>query len=237
MIKIAIDRNSNSISQISQDPQNMNDTPIELEIISVPASTNKPVGTIVLLHGWGANHQDLGELAPYFNLPEYQFLFPNGIFDHEFSDTGKMWYSFTGVGSLTDLSVKQLATSREVLSEWIKSLPNTTGIPLDRTWIAGFSQGGAMTLDIGLDLPVAGLIVLSGYLHSKRVKPLQAAPPVLIVHGRQDDVVPIAAARNSRDVLTQWGVDVKYQEFEMGHSIVPEVLQVVRKFVTGSSKL
>ena len=183
----------------------MTDASIELEIISVPASIETPTGAIALLHGWGANHQDLGELAPYFNLPEYQFLFPNGIFDHEFSDTGKMWYSFTGAGSLTDLSVKQLAISREVLSEWIKSLPNTTGIPLDRTWIAGFSQGGA--------------------------------PPVLIVHGRQDDVFPIAAARNSRDVLTQWGVDVKYQEFEMGHSIVPEVLQVVRKFVTGSSKL
>lgn len=223
----------------------MTDASIELEIISVPASIETPTGAIALLHGWGANHQDLGDLAPYFNLPEYQFLFPNGIFDHEFSDTGKMWYSFTGAGRLTDLSMEQLAISREVLGEWIKSLPNTTGIPLDRTWIAGFSQGGAMTLDIGLDLPVAGLIVLSGYLHpdsakrtlGERVKSLQTAPPVLIVHGRQDDVVPISAARNSRDVLTQWGVDVKYQEFEMGHSIVPEVLQVVRKFVTGSSKL
>ena len=215
----------------------MTDASIELEIISVPASIETPTGAIALLHGWGANHQDLGDLAPYFNLPEYQFLFPNGIFDHEFSDTGKMWYSFTGAGSLTDLSVKQLAISREVLGEWIKSLPNTTGIPLDRTWIAGFSQGGAMTLDIGLDLPLACLLVLSGYLHSKRVQPLQAPPPVMIVLGRQDDVVPISAARNSRDVLTQWGVDVKYQEFEMGHSIVPEVLQVVRKFVTGSSKL
>jgi phospholipase/carboxylesterase len=215
----------------------MTDGSIELEIISVPASTDQPVGAIALLHGWGANHHDLGDLAPYFNLPEYQFLFPNGIFEHEFSDTGKMWYSFTGAGRLTDRSVAELATSRKVLSEWIKSLPNTTGIPLDRTWIAGFSQGGAMTLDIGLDLPVAGLIVLSGYLHPDQVKPLQAAPPVLIAHGRQDDVVPIAAARNSRDVLTQWGVDVQYQEFDMGHSIVPEVLQVVRKFVTGQSKL
>jgi phospholipase/carboxylesterase len=210
----------------------MTDAPIELEIISVPASIDKPAGAIVLLHGWGANHHDLGELAPYFNLPEYQFLFPNGLFDHEFSDTGKMWYSFTGAGRLTDLSKQQLATSSEVLSDWIADLPNQTGVPLDRTWIAGFSQGGAMTLDIGLDLPVAGLIVMSGYLHSERVKPLQAAPPVLIVHGRQDDVVPIAAAAHSRDVLTQWGVDVQYQEFEMGHSIVPEVLPVVRKFVT-----
>jgi phospholipase/carboxylesterase len=209
----------------------MSDIPSQLEIISVPANTTTPAGAIVLLHGWGANHQDLGDLAPYFNLPEYQFLFPNGIFEHQFSETGKMWYSFTGAGELTDRSVTELATSRQVLSDWIQTLPETTGVPLDRTWIAGFSQGGAMTLEIGLDLPVAGLIVLSGYLHPDRVVSPVAAPPVLIVHGRQDDVVPIAAARQSRDLLTKWGVNVQYQEFEMGHSIVPEVLQVVRQFV------
>jgi phospholipase/carboxylesterase len=203
----------------------------QLKIISFPANTPTPAGTIVLLHGWGANHHDLGELAPYFNLPEYQFLFPNGIFDHDFSDDGKMWYSFTGAGDLTDRSIAQLATSRQVLSDWIQTLPDTTGVPLDRTWIAGFSQGGAMTLDIGLDLPVAGLIVMSGYLHPDRPKPMTIAPPVSIVHGKQDDVVPITAARMGRDKLTQWGVDVQYQEFEMGHSIVPEVLSVVRDFV------
>lgn len=208
-----------------------------LEIISVPAQTATAAGTIVLLHGWGANHHDLGGLAPYFKLPEYQFLFPNGIFEHEFTDTGKMWYSFTGAGQLTDRSVTQLATSRQILSEWIKSLPATTGIPLDRTWIAGFSQGGAMTLDIGLDLPVAGLIVLSGYLHPDRPKPPQAAPPVLIIHGRQDDVVPVRAAKKSQETLSQWGVDVQYQEFDMGHSIVPEVLDVVRSFVSNRTKL
>ncbi|PSB53907.1 alpha/beta hydrolase [Chamaesiphon polymorphus] len=207
-----------------------------LDIIFVPARTDAPIGTIVVLHGWGANHDDLGELVPYFKLPEYQFLFPNGIFDHEYSDEGKMWYSFTGAGQLNDRSITQLATSREVLTTWIESLPDSTGIPLDRTWIAGFSQGGAMTLDIGLDLPVAGLIVLSGYLHQNRSQPL-AAPPVLIVHGRQDDVVPISAARQGREVLTHWGVNVRYQEFDMGHSIVPEVLDVVRNFVTDRSNL
>jgi phospholipase/carboxylesterase len=211
---------------------NQTDRAPKLDIIFVPARTDAPIGTIVLLHGWGANNQDLGDLVPYFNLPEYQFLFPNGLFDHEYSEDGKMWYSFTGAGQLTDLSITQLATSREVLTTWIESLPASTGIPLDRTWIAGFSQGGAMTLEIGLDLPVAGLIVLSGYLHQNRATPLQDAPPVLIVHGRQDDVVPIAAARKSQETLTQWGVDVQYQEFDMGHSIVPEVLEVVREFVS-----
>jgi phospholipase/carboxylesterase len=203
-----------------------------LDIIFVPARIDKPLGTIVLLHGWGANNEDLGDLVPYFKLPEYQFLFPNGIFDHEYSESGKMWYSFTGAGQLNSRSTTQLATSRKVLTDWIDSLPESTGIPLDRTWIAGFSQGGAMTLEIGLDLPVAGLIVLSGYLHENRAKPLQTAPPVAIVHGTQDDVVPVSAARKSRQVLTEWGIDVTYQEFDMGHLIVPEVLDVVRNFVT-----
>jgi phospholipase/carboxylesterase len=214
---------------------NQTDRDPKLDIIFVPARTDAPMGTIVVLHGWGANNQDLGDLVPYFNLPEYQFLFPNGLFDHEYSEDGKMWYSFTGAGQLTDRSITQLATSREVLTTWIESLPASTGIPLDRTWIAGFSQGGAMTLEIGLDLPVAGLIVLSGYLHQNRAQPPQSAPSVLIAHGRQDDVVPIAAARKSQETLTQWGVDVQYREFEMGHSIVPEVLQVVRQFVTSKA--
>ncbi len=207
------------------------DSDSQIELISIPANTPAPAGTIVLLHGWGANHDDLGELAPYFKLPEYQFLFPNGIFQHQYTETGRMWYSFTGAGQLTDRSKVELATSRQVLTDWIHTLPQTTGVALDRTWIAGFSQGGAMTLDIGLDLPVAGLIVLSGYLHPDRPKPQSETSPVLIVHGRQDDVVPIAAAQMSRDKLTQWGVNVSYQEFDMGHSIVPEVLQVVRQFV------
>jgi phospholipase/carboxylesterase len=224
---------SNPQSKI-QDPKSKIPIPVtQLQLISVPANTPTPAGTIVLLHGWGANNEDLGDLAPYFKLPEYQFLFPNGTFEHEYSETGRMWYSFTGAGQLTDRSKVELATSRQVLTAWIQTLPVTTGVPLERTWIAGFSQGGAMTLEIGLDLPVAGLIVLSGYLHQNRSKPLQDTPPVLIVHGRQDDVVPLAAARMSRDTLIQWGVNVQYQEFDMGHSIVPEVLQVVREFVVG----
>jgi phospholipase/carboxylesterase len=216
---------------------NQTDPDPKLDIIFVPARTEPPIGTIVLLHGWGANNQDLGDLVPYFKLPEYQFLFPNGIFDHDYSDEGKMWYSFTGAGQLNDLSMAQLATSRQVLTEWVQSLPDSTGVPLDRTWIAGFSQGGAMTLEIGLDLAVAGLIVMSGYVHPDRAKPVQTAPPVLIVHGRQDDVVPIAAAQTSQETLIQWGVEVQYQEFDMGHSIVPEVLDVVRNFVTNQPNI
>jgi phospholipase/carboxylesterase len=186
---------------------------------------------MVLLHGWGANHQDLVELAPYFNLPEYQFLCPNGLFEHPWSESGRMWYFFTGAAQLTNHSLVELTRSRQVLTNWIQSLPQHTGIPLSRTWIGGFSQGGAMSLDVGLNLPVAGVIVLSGYLHPDNSPLTRPTPPVLLVHGVQDEVVPLTAAHQSRDTLIQRGIKVQYQEFDMGHMIVPEVLAVVREFV------
>jgi phospholipase/carboxylesterase len=79
-------------------------------------------------------------------------------------------------------------------------------------------------------LPLAGLIALSGYLHPLS-ESSRAFPPVLIVHGRQDSVVPLKAAQSARDSLAALGVSVQYQEFDMGHEIRPEVLAAIRNFV------
>jgi phospholipase/carboxylesterase len=201
-----------------------------LDILAPPALN--PIGNIVFLHGWGANHQDLLDLVPYLQLPEYQFFLPNGFFPHQFTDTGRMWYSFTGAGRLTETGRQELATSRDRLREWILGLPAQTGIPLHKTWLGGFSQGGAMTLEVGLFLPLAGLIVMSGYLHPDLPAP-ETCPPVAIIHGRQDEVVPIDQAWQARQQIIEWGGTVQYQELEMGHDVVPAELQTVRQFVRG----
>lgn len=88
-----------------------------------------------------------------------------------------------------------------------------------------------MTLDVGLTLPLGGLICLSGYLHSMSPALGSALPPVLIAHGTQDTVVPVSAAVRARDSLTAWGSSVQYQEFNMGHEIRPEVVDLMRSFV------
>ncbi len=197
-------------------------------------ATGKPQGNVILLHGWGANHDDLAELLPYLNLPNYQFLLPNGVFEHQYTETGRAWYSFTGAGQLTDTSQSELATSRQTLQDWLQTLPQTTGVGLDRTWIIGFSQGGAMALDLGLNLPVAGVMVLSGYLHpdllaSSKAPP--ACPTVLICHGRQDEVVPIEQAWQARQQLIDWGAIVQYHELEMGHTIIPAEIDMIRRLI------
>jgi phospholipase/carboxylesterase len=179
----------------------------------------------VTLHGWGANSQDLASLVPVLNLPNYQFLLPNAPFSHPHVPGGRMWYD------LERDDYKGLAQSQLLLTDWLKSLESTTGVPLESTILSGFSQGGAMTLDVGLTLPLAGLICMSGYLHRtpKDVEP--PLPSVLIVHGRQDTVVPLSAAQRVRDYLLSLGVPMQYKEFDMGHEIRLEVLEVIREFI------
>jgi phospholipase/carboxylesterase len=185
-------------------------------------------GAIVALHGWGANCDDLVSLTPLINLPNYQWIFPEAPFDHPMPN-GKMWYD------LQNLDADGLAKSCELLSQFLEDLPTLTGIPLEKTFLLGFSQGGAMTLDVGLVFPLAGLIALSGYLHiaEEELQELadEALPPILIAHGTLDPVVPISAARNCKKVFESLGATVEYEEYEMYHEILPETCDRIHKFV------
>jgi len=120
--------------------------------------------------------------------------------------------------------------SRYLLTEWLRSLPDSTGVPLEQTVLAGFSQGGAMTLDVGLNLPLAGLLVLSGYLHAPAQVGSMAPSSVVMVHGRQDQVVPIREAERSRNQLLALNIPVSYHELPGGHEISPRVLEIVQNF-------
>ncbi|NER81575.1 MAG: esterase, partial [Leptolyngbya sp. SIO1D8] len=185
------------------------------------------------LHGWGANAQDLAALADYLALPGYYMIFPDAPFPHPYAPAGYMWYSFPAEYDFqTPHDFEQqadLQESRQQLKAWFTQIAQETGIPPEKTVVAGFSQGGAMTMDVGLQLPLAGALVLSGYLHSTPT-PHPQLGPVLVVHGRQDPVVPIQKAHLTRKVLNNQQVNLTYQEFEMGHEISPLVLQQIRLF-------
>jgi phospholipase/carboxylesterase len=144
-----------------------------------------------------------------------------------------MWYDLSDF-----VTRKGLPESRQQLTDWMLALEasnsaaSSVGVPLSKTILAGFSQGGAMTLDIGTHLPVAGLVVLSGYLHPLEVRPLpKTFPPILMIHGRQDTVVQIAIARKSHEALVQAGATVEYHELDMGHEIQPEAMSLIQQFV------
>lgn len=203
-------------------------------LILPPKSGHAPTGLIVILHGWGANAQDVSFLCSLLELPDCQFMLPDAPLHHPYSVGGRMWYDLPDTLTFqfqSGLSQQQdLQQSRQQLSDWLNSLESETGVPLSRTILGGFSQGGAMTLDIGLSLPLAGLMILSGYQHSP-LSPRSSYPPILMVHGRQDPVVPLAAAHSAKDNLINIGASVEYKEFDMGHEISPLVLNEMQQFI------
>ncbi|MGL5083999.1 MAG: alpha/beta hydrolase [Microcoleaceae cyanobacterium] len=199
---------------------------MEFNAITVtPKDGKSPQGLVVLMHGWGASAADLATLAPVLDLPECQFIFPNAPFPHGQVPEGRAWYA------LETIEHEGLADSRQGLQHWLAALEGHTGIPLSRTILGGFSQGGAMTLDVGRTLPFAGLMSLSGYLHFSPEPRESYSTPVLIVHGRRDMVVPLELARQARDYFQQLGAPVQYHELDMGHEIPPAVWQLMRSFM------
>jgi phospholipase/carboxylesterase len=207
----------------------LRNTPL-LSAIAYPDPYLKtPLGLLVVLHGWGANAADLAGLVPYLDLKNYQFLLPDAPFPHPDVPGGRMWYN------LYDISTRAgLEESRHQLTQWLQSLESSTGISLQQTILAGFSQGGAMALDVGIHLPLAGLISFSGYLHPTDICPLPTPPmsPILITHGKQDLVVPLSEAHHARKQLTEAGASVAYHEYDdMGHEITPAVLKATQQFI------
>ncbi|MEM8832546.1 MAG: dienelactone hydrolase family protein [Cyanobacteria bacterium P01_G01_bin.19] len=197
-----------------------------IEAISALPSGNKPTYLLVMLHGWGANYQDFVPFAKVLNLPGFGYFFPNAPFEHFQVPGGRAWYA------LEEKDFTGLEESKKLLRDWLLSLEASTGVPLERTVVAGFSQGGAMTLDVALKLPVAATCSFSGYLHYQPTSEASRNfPPTMIIHGQQDPVVPLEAAQKARAELTNIGVDVRYHEFDMGHEVRDPAISLFKKFI------
>ncbi len=197
-----------------------------LDAIAIPPNPERPVdGAIVLLHGWGANARDLAGLIPLLDLPNYQFFCLDAPLAHPYVPLGRMWYD------LEREDEAGLNQSRQQLNQWLDRLETEIGIARSRTILAGFSQGGAMTLDVGVTRSFAGLISMSGYLHATPQPTTDRCPSILMTHGTQDPVIPLSLSYQARDTLSKLGMDVRYREYEMGHEIRPEVIELARSFV------
>ncbi len=202
-------------------------------VLSVPsgASDSDELPLVIVMHGRGADANDLADIAPTIDRG-YRFIFPNA--PREFEPYPGMTFGFTWFdgwppepGTIVESRNRLLA----FIAEALKRYPT----PANKVVIAGFSQGGMMSLDVGyrLDPPPAGIVVMSGALFEDDMPDLDArqSTPVLIVHGTQDDMIPVVAARRTRHVLEEHGIRPEYHEYPMGHWVTPESLATVGEFI------
>ncbi len=179
---------------------------------------------VVFLHGLGADGNDLISLAPLLagRLPETAFVSPNAPFPCDMAPMGRQWFSFQDQDPAAILGGVRLAAP--ILDAFLDAELARFGLEDDRLALIGFSQGTMMSLFVALRRarPVAALLGYSGALIGAEELPeeIVSRPPVLLVHGEADELVPVQALPAALAVLKANRVSVDSEiRPGLGHGI------------------
>ena len=207
--------------------------PLE-HLVGPPTTVSDAYATLVLLHGRGADAQDLMPLVAELGRDDLLILAPQAPYalPGPFG-IGYAWYDMHEIGEPDPASfAPSLGLLRQFLEAAIAGYPVAT----DRLFLLGFSQGAVMALAVGLAEPkrLAGVIALSGYL-PVAVDAAASADigrlSVFIGHGNADPLIPVDEGRHARDALTAAGADVTYGEYPTAHRIAPAELEDIRTWI------
>ena len=202
-----------------------------------PLSGGRPKRLVVLLHGYGADGNDLISLAPHWapQMPDAEFISPHAPFPCEMGGFGRQWFGFEGRTAAAILGGVRMAAS--VLDGFLTDLLSSRGLAERDLALIGFSQGAMMSLFVALrrENPVAAVVGYSGRLigAEELAGEIRARPPVLLVHGNADQVVPYAEHARAERALTAADVPVTVETRPgLAHGIDERGLVLGGRFLT-----
>ncbi len=188
---------------------------------------------VIWLHGLGADRYDFMPVAEILqqSLLTTRFVLPQAPTRAVTINGGyamPSWYDIKAMSPARSISEEELEESADMVIGLIEA-QRQSGIDANRIFLAGFSQGGAVvfhTAYLKWQGPLGGVIALSTYAPTfSDTLPLSASQqriPALCLHGQQDDVVQNAMGRTAYERLKAAGVSVTWQEYPMGHEVLPE---------------
>jgi phospholipase/carboxylesterase len=201
-----------------------------------PASGGKPRQVVILAHGLGADGNDLIGLAPYYArvLPDALFISPNAPFQCDMGGFGYQWFSYQD--RAPEPVLKGVRTAAPILDAFIDRVLAETGLPDDKLALVGFSQGTMMSLFVALRRakPIAGIVGYSGRLIAPEMlaAEIKSRPPVVLVHGDADEIVPVVVLPEAVNTLKATGVPVDaYVRPGLPHSIDAEGIEIGCEFL------
>lgn len=201
-----------------------------------PYSGGAARSLVILLHGYGSNGEDLIGLAPYWRsvLPDTAFVSPNAPEICPGAPGGYQWWGITSFDRAS--MVRGAERAAPVLDAFIDAELSRHGLEEDRLALVGFSQGTMMALQVGPKRrrALAGIVGYSGMVANPDglTDPALTRPPILLVHGDADPMVPITAFHMTRDALEANGFAVETQVSPgLGHSIGIPGLQLGGAFL------
>ncbi len=203
-----------------------------LQAVEIETAPN-PETSVIWMHGLGADGNDFVPIINELKLPDtpIRFVFPHAPIMPVTINGGhvmRAWYDVLGSDFATRTDERGVRTSQKLIEALI-AREKERGSAANRIVLAGFSQGGAMSLQTGLRYPerLAGIMALSTYLPIPDALAAEASAsnrdvPIFMAHGNQDQVIAPDYAQQSRDLLTAHGYAVEWHEYGMPHSVCME---------------
>lgn len=193
----------------------------------------EPPPLLLMLHGFGSNEHDLMGLSPYID-PRLHIVSARGIYDLEYG--AYAWFHLYGTPGNLRADAASSAHGLEVVTKFVATLPERLGADPRRVYLLGFSQGAILSMALAITAPhlVAGIIAISGYLDDAMLA--QARPEtladldVLLLHGVDDDVIPVTGSRRARDYFQTTPARLTYREYPIGHSIHPHAITLIQQW-------
>lgn len=208
---------------------------INLDGPRIAPRSGRASALVVLLHGYGANGDDLIALGDAWQsaLPDVAFVAPNAPETIPGMYGGLQWFALT----LRDPSEywRGVSAAQPALDRFLDAELARYRLAADRLVLVGFSQGSMMALHVGLrrKSAPAGIVAYSGLLAGPdRLGETKARPPVLLVHGEADDLIPVEALHMAREALAGAGLPVEWHvRPRLGHGIDPEAQWMAGHFI------
>jgi phospholipase/carboxylesterase len=216
------------------------------ETVEIETGPN-PAGSVIWLHGLGADGHDFEPIVPQLRLPDsvpLRFVFPHAPVRPVTINGGmsmRAWYDIFGLDRDGPVDEDGIRDSAAILNALI-AREQANGVDANRIVVAGFSQGGAIALHAALRYPqrLAGLMALSTYLPLlsyfagevvDNPAAVNADIPVFMAHGRFDPVLPMPMGRTSAERLIESGFSVEWHDYPMAHAVCAEEIEDIRAWL------
>lgn len=201
-----------------------------------------PIGSVIWLHGLGADGNDFAPIVPELNLSPklpLRFVFPHAplmpvtINNHYVMPA---WYDIHSLATENQVDYEGVEASTKKLLELIAH-EESLGIPSEKITLAGFSQGAVIALTTGLTYAkkLAGILALSSYLPKKeevmqKAEKVNQSTPIFLAHGTEDTVVPYFLGENVYHILQKNNYPVDWHTYRMPHSVCAEEIRDIGKW-------
>ncbi len=210
------------------------------ETVEIESGAN-PVGSVIWLHGLGADGHDFEPIVPELRLPAelpLRFVFPHAPVRTVTINGGaemRAWYDILSLDATGRADAAGVQDSTSLLESLIVR-EQERGMDAARIVIAGFSQGGAIAINAALQVAerLAGLMALSTYIALPGALADSTASremPVFMAHGSFDPMLPIGWGRASAEKLTEAGFNVEWHDYPMAHAVCPQEIEDIRTWL------